>query len=90
MPKSKSFSEKCKICNKNSNFCINCKCCDSKVHGLCAFLEGYSLKISDQNKLIVDYCQDQGNNKKLSLTRKFKMNYEKILYKNNEEIFKMI
>ena len=76
MPKSETvYAETCKLCNKANSFCIDCKCCNGKVHGMCAFLEGYSMKINDQNKLFVESCQKFSNNKCLSMNRKFKMNY---------------
>jgi hypothetical protein len=76
MPKSETaYAETCKVCNKSNSFCIDCKCCNVKVHGLCAFLEGYTMKLNDENNLVVECCQDGSNNKRLSMTRKFKMNY---------------
>jgi len=54
MPRSETvYTQTCKVCNKASDFCIDCKCCNGKVHGLCAFLEGYSMKLNDENKLVV-------------------------------------
>ena len=60
------------------------------MHGLCAFLEGYSLNLSRGNRLEITSCKEDSDKKKLSLLRKFKMNYEKMLYKNTEELFSMM
>lgn len=58
------------------------------MHGLCAFLEGYGL--SSERGVGVRCCGEEGQRRRLSLERRFRLNFDKLLYKRTEEVLGFI
>jgi hypothetical protein len=74
---------------------MECGRCGEKMHGMCAYLHGMSFRMEKEDDpqsyvIQLDCCQDESLRRRLSMERKFKLNYEKVVFRENKELFDYI
>jgi hypothetical protein len=84
----------CSFCAKSKGYKLDCMNCKTACHGMCAYLNGcsFSMKKDSEMKYKVELncCTNPKLKERLSLQRKFKLNYEKIIFRENTELLNFL
>jgi hypothetical protein len=86
----------CEVCNENGGIMLDCIHCRRPVHAMCAYLSGASFRMvhtpvcPTPYRMEMSCCEGSALRARLSLERRFKLNFEKVIFREDKEVYDYI